>query len=589
MDTNQKNFWCQNKNLVKITWPNSNLSPKPANFFPSMNFKKRRIRNQLRKIRHQETVSETGNLSPVSLSKDTPSGRTPQYVNLITIAAGIILIFGLFWITVSIIKSLDLGSVVFSFGKELKKDTFKQSNFLLVGIGGGEHDGSNLTDTIIVASLSEKDKTVKMLSLPRDLYIDDKVTGGQRINKIYDTYLNKYDSSPKAMEKLAESVSNLTGIPINYTIKVDFDGFVKIVDALGGVTVDVEKSIYDPYYPKGETIRYETFSIEAGLQELDGETALKYARSRKTTSDFDRAKRQQQLLSAIKDKALSLNILTDPGKIQNLYNSLADSLETNLSVAEIIELAKIAKDINKDQIQSRVLSDDLTSCGGLLYTPVRDYFAGAAVLLPAGNNSEAVIRFSKNYFYKSINANTEIQVLNGTKISGLAYDYLNRLSRDCLNVVYYGNASNRELENSTIYYLPETDASGKKTIPSTLAVIQETIDAPLVEGIPEEYLLDEKRMNSSIVIELGADYKKLTSEDPFNKLLYMTPLAPEEPETPSEPTAEKPLNSPETDPVVSGDTSQPTATADKKTEEKKDTPVAAPASTPASAPITNQP
>jgi LCP family protein required for cell wall assembly len=539
-----------------------------------MNFKKRRIRNQLRKIRQIESPAEHPN-SPTEILRHSESkARNPQYVNLITIAAGLILIFGLFWITVSIIKSLDLGSVVFSFGKELKKDTHKQTNFLLVGVGGEGHDGSNLTDTIILASLSEKDKTVKMLSLPRDLYIDDKVTGGQRVNKIYDTYFNKYDSSSKAMEKLAETVTTLTGIPVHYTIKVNFDGFVKIVDALGGVTVNVEKSINDPFYPKGETIKYETFTIQAGIQELDGETALKYARSRKTTSDFDRAKRQQQLLSAIKEKALSLNILTDPGKIQTLYGSVADSLETNLTVAEIIELAKISKDINKDQLQSRVLSDDFTSCGGLLYTPVRDYFAGAAVLLPAGNNSEEITRFSEDYFYKPADSTTEIQVLNGTKTSGLAYDYLNRLSRDCLNVVHYGNASNRELAKSTIYYLPETAPDGKKTIPAALSIIQEIIDAPLTEGIPGEYLLDEKTANTTIVIELGADYKKITTEDPFNKLLYMTPLAPEE-TTAVETGAEKPLNSPKSD-SASTSAAATTSAASGTDSSKKVIPVPAP-------------
>lgn len=525
-----------------------------------MNFKKRRIRNHLRKIAN----TPLSNHPDHSLSNHTPRNLNPRYIHLITIVAGIIILFGFFWVTVSIIKSLDFGSLVFSFGKELKKDTHKQTNFLLVGVGGDMHDGSNLTDTIIIASLSDKDKKVKMLSLPRDLYVDDKQTGGQRINKIYDTYLNQYDSSPKAMSKLGEVVTTMTGIPINYYVKVNFDGFVKIVDALGGVTIDVEDAIYDPYYPKGETIRYETFSLPAGIQEMDGETALKYARSRKTTSDFDRAKRQQQLLSAMKEKALSLNILTDPGKIQNLYNSLADSLETNLSVAEIIELAKLSRDINKDQLESRVLSDDFTSCGGLLYTPVRDYFAGAAVLLPAGNDFDELKRFAVNYFYLPSDTLTEIQVLNGTKIPGLAGEYLNRLSRDCLNVVYYGNASNRELKTSTIYYLPnpattESNPTNINPLPKAVELIKQTIDAPAVEGIPPDYLSGEKRQNSRIVIELGADYKKLTTEDPFNKLLYMTPIAPPETETPTE-TAEKPINSPVSSPSPATPSAQPATT-----------------------------
>jgi len=525
-----------------------------------MNFKKHRIRNQIRK--YQQAEKNTAPAIDQSLAETAGGSRRRNqghYINLVTILAGLILIFALFWITMSIIKSLDFSSLVFSFGKDLKKDSHKLTNFLLVGIGGGEHDGSNLTDTIIVASLSEKDHSVKMLSIPRDLYIDDKLTGGQKINKIYDSYYNKYQSSPQAMEKLGELITSFTGLPIDYTVKIDFNGFIKIVDALGGVDVNVEKSIYDPYYPLGETIKYETFSLSAGPQHLDGETALKYARSRKTTSDFDRAKRQQQLLSAIKDKALSLNILTDAGKIQSLYNSVADSLETNLSVAEIIELAKISQDIGKDNIESRVFTDDFTSCGGYLYSPVRDYFGGAAVLLPAGNGFDEIKRFAENYFYGAGLANTEIQVLNGTKIPGLALDYLNRLSRDCLNVVYYGNATDRELKQSAIYYQPLTDAQGQKQIPPEVDIIRQNIDAPAVEGIPPEYLQDPKRINTGVVLELGADYKTLTTPDPFNKLLYTTPVTPPEGEAASTAGAEQPLNTPDQAKTATG-TSKTSAT-----------------------------
>lgn len=509
-----------------------------------MNFKKRKIRNHFRDLQKRESQNNSSD-QEFSTKLSSPSRNNSSYIGVATIVAGIVLVLGLFWIMLSLVKSLDFGSVVFSFGKELKKDTARQTNFLLVGVGGAEHDGSNLTDTIIVASLNEKDHSVKMLSLPRDLYIDNEQTGGQRINKLYDTYLNKYDDSSQALDKLAEEITSITGIPIHYHVKVDFDGFVKIVDTLGGVTVDVEKRIYDPYYPRGETIYYETFVLEAGTQKLDGKTALKYARSRKTSSDFDRSRRQSQLLGAIKDQAASINLLTDPGKIQGLYNSVADSIETDLSVAEIIQLAKIAKDIPKENIQARVISDDFTSCGGFLYTPNRDYFGGAAVLLPAGNNFEEIKQFSQTYFNSKETATPEIQVLNGTKTSGLAFNYLNRLSRHCLNVVYYGNASNRDLENSTIFYNPIVDEKGNKKMPDSLSAIRQIIDAPIVEGIPEEYLEGEKRANTQIVLELGKDYQSITSADPFNKLLYTAPLNP--PKTDQETDIvtgpEKPLNS----------------------------------------------
>ena len=538
-----------------------------------MNFKKRKIRQHFRTLDqkfHEKTPEVNSSspspetVSPYSSETISPQKKDRQhhYINWITVGAGLLLVFGLFWITIGLIKSLDFGSVVFSFGKELKKNQIKQTNFLLVGVGGVEHDGGNLTDTIIVASLDENTHQVKMLSIPRDMYIDSKELGGQRVNKIYDTYKNKLGSSSAAMRSMASEITTITGVPIQYYLKINFNGFVKIVDALGGVNVDVEKRIYDPEYPLGETIKYTTFEIDAGPQTLDGETALKFARSRHSTSDFDRAKRQQQLLAGIKEKALSINLLTDPAKIQALYNSVADSIETDLSVAEIIELAKIAKEIPKNSIESRVISDDFTSCGGFLYTPNRDYFGGAAVLLPAGNNFNEIKDFAKNYFASTESTYPEIQVLNGTKTSGLALNYLNRLSRQCLNVVYYGNATDRDLKNSTIYYSPLVDTQGNKTLPESLGRVKEIIDAPEVEGIPPEYLESVKRANTQIVVELGADYKGITSTDSFDKLLYTEPT----PETtPTEATPEKPLNSGTT---TSSSTTKPTPSKSDSTPAK---------------------
>ncbi len=482
-----------------------------------MNFKKRKIRKYFQEKERKEQKIPQNYFENFQLS---------NFPNWAIIPIGLIIIICLFILTFKFVKSLDFKSVIFSFGTNLQQDTKKQTNFLLVGVGGENHDGGNLTDTIIIASLNEKTNKVKMISIPRDLYIDSKELGGQRINKLYDTFYqkNKKDSS-LAMKDFTKEISQIVGVPIQYYVKVDFQGFVKIIDTLGGVTIDVEKPIYDTQYPLGQTIQYTTFSLKAGIQDLDGETALKFARSRHSTSDFDRAYRQQQLLTAIKEKALDLNILTDSNKIQSLYNTIADSLETNLSITEIIQLAKISQDIDRKNIESRVFSDDFTSCGGFLYTPNREYFGGAAVLLPAGNDFKYIQNFITQYFYGNVDQFSDIQILNGTKVSGLAYSYLNRLSQECLEVVYYGNATNRNIETTNIYYNPIIDEQGNSHIPSDISIIQNIIKAPIKEGIPVEYLENEKRQNSKIVIELGADYKTITTTDPFDKLLYLTPIS----------------------------------------------------------------
>ncbi len=282
----------------------------------------------------------------------------------------------------------------------------------------------------------------------------------------------------------------------------------------------VEDAIYDPYYPKGETIYFETFKIDAGLQHIDGETALKYARSRKTTSDFDRAKRQQQLLYAIKDKAFSINVLTDAGKITSLYNSVSDSIDTNMSLAEIIEMARLSKEFDKEGIYPAVLNDDPSSCGGLIYTPAREYFARASVLLPAGGNYDYIHQFADIVFNntKTIAMQEEIQVLNGTKTPGLAGTTMNLLLRNCLNVTYYGNASERPLSKSTIYYKPGPEGEE----PETLNLIKKLVPVATKAGIPPEYIESERRQKAVIVIELGTDYLDIIPKDPFSTLQYFT-------------------------------------------------------------------
>jgi LCP family protein required for cell wall assembly len=429
----------------------------------------------------------------------------------------LILILGIY----IFVQSLDFSAIVFSFGKTLQTDTSGKTNFLLVGVGGEGHDGANLTDTIIVASIDYKNKIVPMLSIPRDFYIESNKIGNQRINSVY--YFSKAKFGDKeGMYHLKETLEQITGLKIQYYVKVDFGGFEQIVDSIDGVDLEVENAIYDPYYPKGETIYYETFQISKGMQHLDGKTALKYARSRKTTSDFDRARRQQQLLYAIKDKAFSLNILTNPGKIKALYDSVADSIETNLTLTEIIELGKFSKEFNKDDVFPLVINDNPADCGGLVYTPVREYFGGASVLLPAGNNYDYINLFVDKTF-NNINAVTqkeEIQVLNGTKTPGLALTTLEVLNRFCMNAVYYSNAADRTLETTTIYY--KEDEEGNP--PKILDVVKAFVPGVTVAGIPQEYLASEKRQNTAIVIELGSDYLSKRMKDPFSSLKYTAPI-----------------------------------------------------------------
>lgn len=440
------------------------------------------------------------------------------------IAGGLIIIVILLYAIYILIKSLDFSGIIFSFGKSLRVDENGHTNILLAGIGGEGHDGGELTDSLIVASIDYNQKIVPMLSVPRDLYVkSQKLNAGERINAVYSVGKNQF-SSKEGLEELKQVVSNVTGAPIDYYIKIDFKGFKKIVDSLGGIDVVVEKDLYDPYYPLGETVQYQTFAISAGPHHLDGETALKYARSRETTSDFDRAHRQQQILTAVREKALSLDVLTDPTKIKAIYDSVASSIETDLSLNEIIELAKTAKDFGKESTISRVLTNDMNAtCGALLYQPAKDLFGGAFVLLPAGNTYDYIQQFATNFFKdgKKAEDQSAIQVLNGTKIPNLATDVLNYFNRMCYNGIFSGNASSTNLATTTIYYQP--GPNGEK--PLALDAVTKILPYKVQSGIPPSYLVNVgkiDRQSTRIVIELGADYLDKRIKDPF-KLIPYTP------------------------------------------------------------------
>lgn len=468
--------------------------------------------------------------------------RIPQHlkIQLLTLAGGIVFVFILIFLIVQLVRSLDFTGIIFSFGKALQTDNSGKTNILLAGIGGEGHDGAYLTDTIIVAGIDSKNKMVSMLSIPRDLFIETKQTGRTRINEVMYQGMAKYGEK-EGMNILKDTVSQLTGLNIQYYARINFDGFVEIVDSLGGVDVDVANDIYDPEFPLGETTQYQTFSLSKGLQHLDGITALKYARSRHGTAggNVGRAARQQQLLFAIKDKALSLNILTNTGKMQEIFNLVADSIDTNLSFAEIIELAKMSKDMDKNAAFPLVITDDPTECAGLVYTPAREYFNGASVLLPAGGNYDHIHLFIDTVYndIKTIkdSAGEEIQVLNATKTPGLAYEGMSLLSRFCLNTVYYSNAENRSSDTSIIYYKPGPEGQ----LPNALKIISKLMPGiKTQQGIPSAYLESEKRKNSVIVIELGKDYLTKRIDDPFKSLKYLSAPQTETEETQSDATNE---------------------------------------------------
>lgn len=373
-------------------------------------------------------------------------------------------------------------------------------NILLLGIGGVNHPGGLLTDTMMVASIDPKNKKVAFLSIPRDLYAPIKGYGSTKIN-----YAHAYgESNPKetgggpAVAK--ETVSKVLDLPIHYFIRADFDGFVQLIDELDGVVVDVKEPISDPYYPAANMEDYAPFYLNAGTQTLNGATALKFARSRETTSDFDRASRQQQLLVAIKQKALSLNILTNPKKLVDILQILGDHVSTDFQIWEVEKLVGLLKDIDTSQIVMKVL--DNSSTGPLASGEIE----GGYYLIPKAGvgNFTQIQRIAHEIFsdpYLS-QENARLEVLNGTGVAGSAKEVQDTLTSYGYNVVQID--VNPSTVNKTVIY----DYSSSKN-PYTVEYLKKRYDAEVVNKPKKSDTID-------ISLILGQDYLKASSNETSN-------------------------------------------------------------------------
>jgi polyisoprenyl-teichoic acid--peptidoglycan teichoic acid transferase len=301
-------------------------------------------------------------------------------------------------------------------------------NILLIGIGGANHEAGDLSDSIMLVSINPVGHDVVMLSIPRDMYVKIPGNGSTKINAAH-AYGEEAEPG-SGPELLKRTVSETLAVPVHYYARVDFDGFLEAVNTVGGVEIDVKEAIRDPSYPNGRG-GVETFRLAAGNQFLDGPTALKFARSRYSTSDFDRSQRQQQLLVAIKNKALSLGTLTNPVKLNGLLESAGAHARTDLRIDEILKLAEIAKKVNDHATVRIALSSDP---GNFL---VGDMVDGVSVLVPKADDYGEIQEYLRGIlidgYLKSESA--KIVINNGSDRAGKATEVAATLRSFGYNVV----------------------------------------------------------------------------------------------------------------------------------------------------------
>ncbi len=347
----------------------------------------------------------------------------------------------------------------------LKGEERGRVNILFLGIGGEGHDGANLTDTIIVFSIDTKDKKVAMLSIPRDLSIPMDNLGWRKINNVnaYAEMSQPGTGGPAT----SQAVSNILQAPIDYYARVDFEGFKKIIDYFGGVEIEVENTFDDYTYPaEGQEAnpvyvdRFEHLHFDKGQQVMNGDRALKYARSRHAFgpegTDFARARRQQKVIEALKAKALSAETLTNPKLIANVIGELNKNVDTNLKVWEMLKVWQLVKGVNQSDIITKVLSN---APDGLLMDSTG--YDGAYLLMPRTGNFSEIDYYFQHIFDSAPAAikskiqgeAAKVEILNGTWINGLAGKVATDLGKYDFKIVGVSNCSRQNFERSVIYDL----------------------------------------------------------------------------------------------------------------------------------------
>lgn len=332
-------------------------------------------------------------------------------------------------------------------------------NILLLGSDERpDESGPTRTDTMILLSVNLHDQSIGMLSLPRDLWVPIPHQGlTTKINTAY--MLGELNTYPGGGPQLAkDTVSSFIGRPVDYFVRVNFDGFREIIDLIGGIDLDVPYTIHDEQYPTAD-YGVEVFHLDAGLQHLDGATALKYARTRHTDGDYSRARRQQDIIRAVADRVLSAGMIAQLlPRTPQLMLALQNSIQTDIPIATGLELANEVNSLSFQEIRQLVLDNQY---GEETYSS-----DGAWILLP----DRARVRVAVDEFFRSSTGSTatadapgvRVEVLNGTSQPGVAAATAELLQSQGWNIVSVGDADRKDYVQTIVINYDAPDATAQK-------------------------------------------------------------------------------------------------------------------------------
>ena len=410
---------------------------------------------------------------------------------------------------------ISFGQLLTSDSRHLQGEETGEVNLLLLGIGGEGHEGALLTDTMMLATIRKpqhdgEQVELSLLSIPRDLIVP--LPAGLGLRKINSAYAyGELGGKGLGAKWATEAAEGITGISIPYYALVDFSGFKKAIDDLGGIDVSVERTFTDSEYPDYQHGYLPTIKFVQGLQHMDGERALQFARSRHGTngegSDFARSRRQAKILAGMKERILKLNVATNLSTITKLLENFADHFRTNLEPWEM----KRVYDLTRSVPQANILSLALDPTTGLLCNDI-DAATAAYILTRCPNVSEAdVYRFvaDKFTYAKLLKEAPRLQIQNSTKLNGLAQRVSDGLATYYMETSV-GNYPGGGILTETILY---DLAGGIK--PETLKYLQEKLSPLTRSDYPYPDQLPQPRPD--FVVVLGTDATTFSTSTPETK------------------------------------------------------------------------
>ncbi len=355
------------------------------------------------------------------------------------------------------------------------------------------------TDTMILVTLDPVTLQAGVLSIPRDLWVEIPTMGYNRINTAH--YFGDFYDYPGGGPALAmRTVERALGIHIDHYVRLNFQAFINLIDQIGGIDIDVPETIDDPQYPD-YNYGFDPLYIEAGQHHFYGEMALKYARVRHVgQGDFGRARRQQQVLQAVLDKISSPEMLPQLlARAPELYATAEDSVATGLKLDQIIALAQLANQVDRDTMRFAVIDENctenwITPDDAMVLVPIRDRVRVIRDYVLGLADPEAAVNIGEEA--------ATVSVLNGTESPGLAGATAKYLEANGITVTTYDNADRQDYDTSLIIL--------NRNKPLTAAQLIKLLRLPqsaLVKG-------ENPTAAHDIVVILGQDYVQSLPDTP---------------------------------------------------------------------------